>query len=140
MTQIIDISQMEAGPSLDRLIAERLGIKPAFVQFPTVKRWYLAGIHSDWQEARHSYSETEIWHDLPAISTCVSEAIRRLVPFGECSFHMNIRAVGGWYVTMGDNGSSLALPYGEGMVDDNQPALAICRAWWAWQDAIEQQT
>jgi hypothetical protein len=116
---------MAAGRELDRVIAEKAG--GTVYQMSEVDYWHSpASSGGDRWEVRHRDGRAEA---LPPYSTSVDAALT-LIPESELGAEM-IKGTDSWTVKM---------VFREGVfkgVANNvdQLALAICRAWLAWQEA-----
>lgn len=120
--------EMEAGRELDKEIARRvIGVPVTFDDYGGDEGIL---IYRDGIDDRHGICYDELAHYSTDLNAAF--ALTRIEP---CDFNMNIRAVGGWHVNFSDATKSNAGAWGEGLVDDDQPALAICRAFLAWKEA-----
>lgn len=144
------MDQLTKSPASDRLLAEKVGWKAvefsghwAVLSPEELNTAWAEGDNAKWHFMRGNTSEEMAWKwgQYPAYTESVDAALTLPIPEGwwwtllmytdTCAAHLVPSAQD----AMSGKGR---IVYGYCENSDEGPALAICRAWWAWIEDVEK--
>lgn len=121
--------ELEPGPAMDRVVAERIGWAVRRIVPGRQVRYQL--IRPDGSVEGTYNAETDAWLEVPSFSSRLESALG-LIEASDAEISLHRAQGGGWHAEIRTaNGDYASGPDGEHLP---YPAPAVVRAWLAWQD------